>query len=112
MLEIVSTPDTYFCAATFDTNCTGVGMVAADAAIANVQSYGGTVSILGTNAQQHEWHVSGLAPHGTLAIPFGEQDKIEDWYVVAPINELLLDITAGAGAVGTIQVCTQQFRTY
>ncbi|GAJ01657.1 unnamed protein product, partial [marine sediment metagenome] len=40
------------------------------------------------------------------------QDKIEDWYTVAPINELLLDITQGAGTEGTTQVITQQFRTY
>lgn len=112
MLLMVSTPDTFYVAATYDTVATGTGMVAADAAIASVQSYGGTIAILGTNTQAHEWHVTGMAPHGTLCIPFGEQDKIEDWYVVKPINELLLDITAGAGTVGNIQVVTQQFRTY
>jgi len=112
MVELVSTPDTYYCAATYDTVATGVGMVATDAAIANVQSYGGTIGIIGTNAQQHEWHITGLAPHGVLCIPFGEQDKIEDWYTVAPINELLLDITQGTGTTGTTQICTQQFRTY
>jgi len=111
-VELVSTPDVYYCAATYDTAATGVGMVVTDAAIAHLQSYGGTISIIGTNAQQQVWHVTGLAPHGTLCIPFGEQDKIEDWYTVAPINELLLDITQGAGTAGTTQICTQQFRTY
>lgn len=111
-VELQATPDTYFCAATYDAAATGVGMVAADAAIAADQSYGGTISILGTNTQQHIWHITGLAPHGTLCIPFGEQDKIEDWYIVANLNELLLDITQGAGDAGTTQICTQQFRTY
>jgi len=112
LLALVSTPDTFYVAATYDTVATGTGMVVTDAAIASVQSYGGTIGIIGTNTQQHEWHVTGMAPHGCLSIPFGEQDKIEDWYVVKPINELLLDITQGAGAAGTTQIVTQQFRTY
>lgn len=112
MLLIVATPDNYYVAATYDTVAVGTGMVATDAAIASVQSYGGIISILGTNTQAHEWHVTGLAPHGTLCIPFGVQDDMADWYTVSQLNELLLDITQGAGASGTTQICTQQFRTY
>lgn len=111
-LEMVSSPDTYHVAATYDTAATGVGMVIADPAIGHTQSYGGTLTVTGTGTQQQVWHVTGLAPHGTLCIPFGEQDKIEDWYTVAGVHELLLDITQGAGTEGTTQIFTQQFRTY
>jgi len=111
-VELVSSPDDYYCAATYDNAATGVGMVAADAAIAHTQSYGGVISIIGTNGQQQVWHVTGLAPHGTLCIPFGEQEDMADWYTVSNLNELLLDITQGAGASGTTQICTQQLRTY
>jgi len=111
-VELVGTPDDFYCAATYDCAATGVGMVVTDAAIAHTQSYGGVISIIGTNGQQQVWHATGLAPHGTLSIPFGEQEDMADWYTVSALNELLLDITQGAGASGTTQICTQQLRTY
>lgn len=112
MLVMPAAIDDFYVAATYDTVGTGIGLNATDAAMYSTQSYGGTIGIDGTNTQAHQWHVTGLAPHGVLCIPFGEQDKIEDWYVVANLNELLLDITQGAGTLGTTQICTQQFRTY
>jgi len=102
---------TYICP-TYDTVLVGMGMNANDASLFATQSYGGTTTITGDTDELQQYIISGLAPHGALCIPFGEQDKIEDWYEVAPIKSLLLDVTAGAGAVGTIEIVTQQFRTY
>lgn len=58
--------------------------------------------------------VEGWAPHGVIAIPFGLQNEIADWYDVAKIGNLKLDITAG-GAVGdnqTAEIFLQQLRKY
>ena len=55
--------------------------------------------------------VSGLCPHGTLCIPFGKQDIIEDWFDVAPIGSLRLDITNGV-ADATNRLFIQQLRKY
>jgi len=55
--------------------------------------------------------VTGSAPHGTLAIPFGKQDVIEDWFDVAPIGSLKADITDGV-ADCTSKIFIQQLRKY
>lgn len=58
--------------------------------------------------------VEGWAPHGVLAVPFGMSGTIEDWYNVAGIGNLKLDIKGGS-SVGTSQTCEiflQQYRAY
>lgn len=56
----------------------------------------------------------GYIPHGYAALPFGDQDLIEDWYDVTKIESLRLRIKAGPslGATPTTQVLTQQIRKY
>lgn len=58
--------------------------------------------------------VEGWAPHGVLAIPFGLPREMDDWYNVANVGDLRLDIKGGA-SVGTSQTCEislQQHRAY
>jgi len=55
--------------------------------------------------------VAGWAPHGTIQIPFGLQDTIEDWYDVTKIGSLKLDITDGVSD-GTSKIFIQQHRAY
>lgn len=52
--------------------------------------------------------VQGWLPHGTWAIPFGDQDDPADWYNVSGIGSLRLDITV-VGAE-THQIIGQQLR--
>jgi len=55
--------------------------------------------------------VSGMCPHGTIAIPFGLQNEIDDWFDVAPIGNLKLDVTSGV--ITAVQKCfIQQYRPY
>lgn len=55
--------------------------------------------------------VSGMCPHGTIAIPFGDQKIIEDWFDMKDIGSLKLDITDGTSD-GTTRLFIQQLRTY
>jgi len=55
--------------------------------------------------------VTGWAPHATLAIPFGKQDIIEDWFDPKDIGNLKLDITDGVSDA-TSKIFAQQLRKY
>lgn len=72
---------------------------------------GGLLQFWGYTANNCVIHSAGWAPHGTLAIPFGKQDVIADWFSVMGIGSLKLDITSGnADAVQKLFI--QQYRTY
>jgi len=72
---------------------------------------GGRMYTLCETAANYNIHVSGYAPHGTLCIPFGLQNEIEDWYKVEGIGSLKLDITDGQDS-GTGKIFIQQHRSY
>lgn len=76
--------------------------------------YGGDGGYLLVNSEGEaniQIKVAGWAPHGTLQIPFGLQDVIEDWYDVSKIGSLKLDVTDGVSS-GTSKVFIQQLRRY
>ncbi|TES92258.1 MAG: hypothetical protein E3J94_02790 [Desulfobacteraceae bacterium] len=58
--------------------------------------------------------VEGYAPHGAMEIPFGLQDDPDDWYDVAALGSLRLDILSKSGrsSSDTVQVFLQQLRRY
>jgi len=55
--------------------------------------------------------VQGYVPHGVIAIPFGDQKDMTDWYDLTN-KSLVLKIKAAANQSGTINVITQQLRRY
>lgn len=55
--------------------------------------------------------VQGYLPHGVIAIPFGNQNEIEDWYDLTD-KSLVLKILAGSLQSGNINIITQQYRHY
>lgn len=66
-----------------------------------------------TTAGVVEFQIRGKNPHGCICIPFGKQDDPEDWYDVTKLGNLKLRIKGGVTASSsTIQVVTQQLRTY
>jgi len=67
-----------------------------------------TIAEVAANAQVH---VAGWAPHGTLCIPFGKPDVIEDWFDFVGVGSLKLDCTSG-NASATQKLFIQQYRTY
>jgi len=58
--------------------------------------------------------VEGYAPHGAMEIPFGLQNDPEDWYDVAKLGGLRLDILSISGRDSTnkVQIFLQQLRNY
>jgi len=57
-------------------------------------------------------NILGYCPHGALAIPFGDQNDIADWFDVASLGNLRLEIYEHASANGALKVCLSQLRTY
>jgi len=72
---------------------------------------GGHLETIAEAACNAAFHVKGWAPHGTLCIPFGLEDKIEDWFDVSKVGSLRLDCTSG-NASATQKVFIQQYRRY
>ena len=61
-----------------------------------------------------EGYVIGSLPHGALILPLGDRDDIMDFYDVARIGSLRLDLlaTSNVGTSPAVQVVVQQLRTY
>ncbi len=110
-LDLDAAPAIY-CTPTYDQNVVALGLSAADTALFTTQGSGGTFNATGTNAQHSQMQVSGLLPHGALCLPFGDPKNSADWYDVSKIGSLIAWITAGSGAVGTVEVVSQQVRKY
>lgn len=102
---------TIFCTASYERMAALTGM-AADADAYLTDTYGGSIDVADSAAASINMIVSGLAPHGCLCIPFGNQDEILDAYDVKDVGSLRLSLTAGGSASGTCEIITQQIRNY
>jgi len=80
-------------------------------AIGTYSGEGGSYEFWSQVAQNTVHHLSGWAPHGVLCIPFGNQQDIDDWYNVAKIGNLKLDITDGQTTT-TSKIFIQQLKRY
>jgi len=101
-----------YCTPTFLTDVKAFALDSADATMFSTQSYGGSITATTEAAQLVQWLVSGLCPHGALAIPFGDPALMEKWYDVSKIGALKLILTGGSGATGTCEIVSQQLRKY
>lgn len=79
--------------------------------IATYDGDGGHLEFITEVAANTVFRVAGWSPHSTLQIPFGLQDKIEDWYDVRNVGSLKLDITDGVSSA-TSKIFLQQYRIY
>jgi len=75
------------------------------------QADGGYMGYITESAYAQNIKVSGMCPHGTVCIPFGKQDIIEDWFDVKGIGSLKLDVKNGV-ADATNRLFIQQLRDY
>jgi hypothetical protein len=94
---------------------TELGDTSGSGAIATGMGDGGLIHAIAATAQKYaQFFVKGFLPHGAWEIPFGLQNEIDDWYDVASLGSLRLDITAGAHSATTpsAQVFLQQLRKY
>lgn len=67
-----------------------------------------------TAAGNVQFHLRGKNPHGCIAIPFGLQGDLDDWYDPAEIGSLELRIKGGPDAAAgyTNKIAVQQLRKY
>jgi len=67
-----------------------------------------------TGSGNMQIHALGWCPHGTIEIPFGDQQNIEDWYDVSKIGNLRFDIKSASGMTSSesCQIFMQQLRKY
>jgi hypothetical protein len=103
---------TIYCTPGYLIAVAALGLGAADTALFTAQGYGGAFAATGTNGASAQMNVTGISPHNALAIPMGQKDLITDFYDVSKIGDLRLTVTAGSGASGTCEICSQQMRTY
>ncbi|KKN16178.1 hypothetical protein LCGC14_0978500 [marine sediment metagenome] len=103
---------TCYCTPTYQVGIVGLGIDAFNGSLYSAQSYGGTFSATGDNNEHAAFMISGSNPHGAMQIPFGKPEIIEDWYNTSDIGSLILTITAGSGASGTVEIISEQIKTY
>jgi hypothetical protein len=114
--EIIEAPtkngtQTIPCAAGYERIAALTGM-AADADAYLTQTYGGSIKVADSAAAVIDMIVSGFCPHNTFCLPFGSQEDPEDWFDVEGIGSLKLSLKGGGSASGTVEVISQQVRTY
>lgn len=79
------------------------------------QPWGGYLEVAGSAAgAQFQAFMHGYAPHGALAIPFGDLKDPADWFDVTKVGSLKLRVHATDGYSGakTCDVVLQQLRRY
>jgi len=115
--RVATVATTFYCTPT--TRCYAVsteqGATAGAGQIATEMGDGGKFTAIAATAQKYaHFFIRGWLPHATWEIPFGLQGVMEDWYNVAPLGSLRLDIEGAAGLAGTekVQVFLQQMRKY
>lgn len=112
MVTDIDAETTIYCSPTYETVVVGNGMDADETTLFADQSYGGSFDATAGAAGNVQFLVSGQNPHGSIMLPFGIADKIEDWYDVEKIGNLRLTITAGSDASGTLEIVSEQLRKY
>jgi len=99
---------TIYCTMTQWNSVVGNGLNANEVTLFSDESYGGAFDATAGAAGAVQFIALGQVPHGAIAIPFGDQTDISDWYLMDGVEHLRLEVTAGAAAVGTAQVIVQQ----
>lgn len=106
----VFTTATERCTATFAKWAASVGTLPH----ASLGSAGGRMVVYSGSSENAVAIVAGYIPHGVFEVPFWSRDLIEEYYDVAKVGSLKLDVTTGSGAAGTekCQIFTEQYRPY
>lgn len=112
MVKDIDAETTIYCSPTYETVVVGNGMDANEVTLFEDQSYGGSFDATAGAAGNVQFIVNGQNPHGSIMLPFGIGNKIEDWYDVTKVGNLRLTITAGSDASGTLEVVSEQLRKY
>ncbi len=110
----LTTTEEWYVMSTYEMQFSALPMGFAAGYMTSDYAYGGNIDIRGEVACNFKALVTGFAPFGALALPFGDQQNIEDWYKLTDIGNLRLTLKAGSsiGSNSTCEVITEQRRTY
>jgi len=112
MVTGINSENTIYCTPTYETAVIGMGMDADETTLFADQSYGGTFDATAGATGNVQFVVTGQNPHGSMMIPLGKINEVEDWYDVSKIGSLRLTITAGSDAANTCEIVSEQLRKY
>jgi hypothetical protein len=101
---------THYIASTYENYGVGCGRSAENSALYVAQPSGNGISVIGDASESSAYYCRGYCPHGAVEFPFGNQMDMNDWFNVSGMGNLKLDITAGSGASGTVEIVSQQLR--
>jgi len=101
----------FYCAASYERYAALTGL-AADADAYIKDTYGSSIQVTDSAAASVMLLVAGYSPFGSLAIPFGLQNEIEDWFDMHGTGSLRLTLKGGSGASGSCEIVSQQARMY
>lgn len=110
----LTTTRDFFVMSTYEMEFTAMAMGFAAGYLTSDYAYGGNIDIRGSVTANFKALIRGYAPFGAIALPFGDQQKIEDWYKMGDIGSLRLTLKAGSspGTGSTCEVITEQLRPY
>jgi hypothetical protein len=106
--------DEFYCTPAYEVAVGGVESLQGASYLKALRSYGGTIDLVGSAADEFTVNLSGKAPHGALIIPFGDLDYPPDWFDPTGLKSARLQITAGSsvGSSSTLELIAQQVRMY
>lgn len=110
----LTTTRDFYVMSTYEMQFVAMAMGNAAAYLKSDYAYGGNIDIRGSASCNFKALIRGFAPFGALAIPFGDQGDMADWYDVTKIGNLRLTLKAGSspGTGSTCEVLTEQMRPY
>lgn len=102
-----------FVTPSYNVSFAGCGEVAVDILQDSSLHGGGTLYLEASAPSNVTGNVMGYCPHGSVAVPFGLENEIDDWYDVSKIGSLKLHTLGHDSAnEGDMQICLQQLRPY
>lgn len=102
----------YFLISSYENYIVGVGRSAECAANICAQPSGSGVNITGDASESMGVMGTGFIPFGALNILMVDKDDVVNYFDPKPYKSIMLDLTAGGSASGTVEILTQQLRTY
>lgn len=111
---LTSSDTTFYVTPSEDAVITGVFTATLKDLVILFSNGGKAIGKAETASQTAYMTCKGYIPHGYVAMPFGDQIDLDDWYDVGSVGSLQLRLKAGPslGSSPTTQVFSQQLRLY
>ena len=102
----------YFLVSSYEQYAVGVGRSASQTTIIVAQPSGSGINVTNDSSESVAVNIDGYCPFGALNIMMVDKMDVANWFDPRGHKSVELDLTAGSSASGTVQIITQQLRTY